>query len=385
MVIDVPAQAAEAAGAAILEVVETGLAVEERGSSVRLRAYLPEAGFEERYRRLGERWRRVRQAFPAVGPWAPAVRAVDEEDWAEAWKQYFHPLPVGRRLIVVPGWRRAEVDPAGPRVPLVLDPGMAFGTGQHASTRLALELLEEALDAASRRAPASASRAAASATGGGGQREPGRAGSGGGAGREIGGPGAEEPGPGGPGVEKGAGPVPAGARPGEAPEGDPPSPARGPIVLDVGTGSGILAIAAALLGAAGVLAIDIDPVAVRVAAANAAANGVGERVRVARAAPEELVAAPPPEAAGMVPAGITVANITADVLAGMAPALDRLTRPDGVLILSGLLAGAGDTGRLEQVYASRGWRIARRREAEGWAAWWLERGDGPGGAGRGSG
>ncbi|HEY8551869.1 MAG TPA: 50S ribosomal protein L11 methyltransferase [Thermaerobacter sp.] len=294
MVIDVPAQAAEAAAAAVLAVVDAGLAWEERDGSVRIRAYLPEEGFEERYRQLGERWRRVRQVFPAVGPWAPAVRARAEEEWAEAWKAHFRPLPVGRRLLVVPSWQRDRVDP-GPRIPLVLDPGMAFGTGQHASTRLALELLEEELE---------------------GQPEP----------------------------------LP---------------------VLDVGTGSGILAIAAALLGARPVLAVDIDPGAVRVAQENAAANGVDDRVRVAPGTAAAVRRRPPSGWAAHLPTAITVANITAEVLAEALDDLVGLTRPGGALIVSGLVEGAPDTRDLEERCRARGLGVRRRRRAEGWEAWRL--------------
>lgn len=320
MVIDVPPQAAEAAAAAILDVVETGLAWETRGHLVRLRAYLPEEGFEARYRALGGRWRSVRHAFPAVGPWAPAVRAVNEEDWAGAWKQYFQPIRVGRRLLIVPSWRLEEVQPAPGEVRLILDPGMAFGTGQHASTRLALELVERSVD--------------------------------------------------------------EGAR----------------AVLDVGTGSGILAIAAALLGAQRVTAIDIDPNAVRVARENAERNRVADRIRVLQAAPADLLwsragitgqAGKPGEpekgkesgegdgageaARPGLPADLTVANITADVLAGMAADLDRLTRPGGWMVLSGLLAGAAETEETARRYAELGWQVAERREAEGWEALLLRR------------
>ncbi|ADU52263.1 ribosomal L11 methyltransferase [Thermaerobacter marianensis DSM 12885] len=334
MVIDVPAQAAEAAAAALLDVVGAGLAWEEREGTVRLRAYLPEEGFEERYRQLGERWRRVRQVFPAVGPWAPAVRARAEEEWAEAWKAYFQPLPVGRRLLVVPSWLRDRTD-AGPRIPLILDPGMAFGTGQHASTRLALELLEEALDAMGR-APEAA-----------------------GSGDALQGPGESRGG-----AEPTGGPAVA---PGDG------EPGAGVTVLDVGTGSGILAIAAALLGARPVLGIDVDPVAVKVARENAAVNGVADRVQVAGGTPADLRRQPPAGWSGHLPAAVTVANITAEVLAGMLDDLTALTRPGGVLILSGLLAGAPDTRDLEERGRALGWHVADRRQAEGWEAWRLRR------------
>ena len=368
MVIDVPAQAAEAAAAALVEVVGSGLVWEDRDGTVRLRAYLPEEGFEERYRRLGERWRRVRQVFPAVGPWAPAVRARAEEEWAEAWKAYFEPLPVGRHLMVVPSWHRDRVDP-GPRVPLILDPGMAFGTGQHASTRLALELLEEVLVPAEE--PAGA--------GSPGDGDAGRAGfrRGAPAGGDPEDPVSARPDGGGPGDSDGGR---AGLRSEHPAGGGPGGTGHGPggvlsrdVVLDVGTGSGILAIAAAKLGAERVLAVDVDPVAVKVARENAAVNGVDGRVAVAVATPAALRREPPAGWAPHLPAALTVANITAEILAGMVDDLHALTRPGGVLILSGLLAEATDTTELEGRCRARGWQLEERRRAEGWEAWRLRR------------
>jgi len=131
----------------------------------------------------------------------PTVRVVAETDWANKWKASYRPLRVGRRLLIVPSWLRAETDVAPGELPIELDPGMAFGTGLHPTTRLALRLLEEAV------------------------------------------------------------------RPGVS-------------VLDVGTGSGILSIAAVKLGAANVLATDVDEVAVSVAADNARQNGVAGQIVV---------------------------------------------------------------------------------------------------------
>lgn len=78
-----------------------------------------------------------------VGSLAVSVRTVDEEDWANNWKKNYKPLAIGKRLLVVPSWE--DVVEAGERTKLVLDPGMAFGTGSHQTTRMCLELLEEAV------------------------------------------------------------------------------------------------------------------------------------------------------------------------------------------------------------------------------------------------
>jgi ribosomal protein L11 methyltransferase len=73
---------------------------------------------------------------------APAFRTVAEEDWAEAWKEHYHPIRIGRRLLVLPAWLPS---PDEERLPIVLDPGMAFGTGTHPSTQLCLAALEDYL------------------------------------------------------------------------------------------------------------------------------------------------------------------------------------------------------------------------------------------------
>ncbi|HYL41260.1 MAG TPA: 50S ribosomal protein L11 methyltransferase, partial [Candidatus Binatus sp.] len=129
------------------------------------------------------------------------TRLVDEADWAEAWKRHFPVLRVGRRIVVKPTWRRHRRAPG--EVVLTLDPGMAFGTGLHPTTRLCLTGLEELAD---RGALAEAR------------------------------------------------------------------------VLDVGSGSGILSIAAARLGAASLVALDIDPIAVEASRANARRNQLGRRL-----------------------------------------------------------------------------------------------------------
>ena len=67
-------------------------------------------------------------------------RSVKDADWAEAWKEHYHPIPVGRRLIIVPAWLKV---PGGERIPIRMDPGMAFGTGTHPSTQLCLEMIED--------------------------------------------------------------------------------------------------------------------------------------------------------------------------------------------------------------------------------------------------
>ena len=172
-------------------------------------------------------------------------RQLAEEDWAHAWKQYFKPQLIGESFVIKPSWE--DFTPTPQQRVIELDPGMAFGTGLHATTRLCLRALE-------------------------------------------------------------ALPV-AGAR-----------------VADVGTGSGILALGAYLLGAASVIATDNDPVAVKVSLDNLERNHVTSGIDV-------HVAEEPP--AG--PFDIVVANILPDVIIGMADALTASLVPGGTLVTSGII------------------------------------------------
>ena len=223
-----------------------------------------------------------RDAFARAGLTAEiAQRVVAEEDWAESWKEHFHAERFGKRIVVVPSWRTFDAQPGD--VVLTLDPGMAFGTGQHETTRMCLEALENAVL---------------------------------------------------PGMR----------------------------VLDVGCGSGILAIAAAKLGAREVYAVDVDPNCVRVTRDNAAANGVADIVRPASGSAGDAWPFAGPAAAGF---DIVVANIIARVIIELALPLVAALAPAGRIIVSGVigereqevcdalaLAGA----RAESVRAMRDWR-----------------------------
>jgi ribosomal protein L11 methyltransferase len=177
------------------------------------------------------------------------IRVVDEADWAEAWKAYFPVLRVGRRLVIRPTWRRHRRVPGD--VVLALDPGMAFGTGLHPTTRLCLAGTEALADRG-----------------------------------EL-----------------------AGTR-----------------VLDVGCGSGILAIAALRLGAATALGIDTDPIAIEATNANARRNRLARRLRA------RLASLPSGEPAF----DVVLANLIAGLLVPLAPALHDELRPGGTLLASGI-------------------------------------------------
>jgi ribosomal protein L11 methyltransferase len=244
------------------------------GAPVTIRAYVPDDpdGAEARQRIEEGLWFLGQVVSGSIGQLT--VRRIAEVDWANAWREHYHVLHLGRRTVIKPSWQ--DYAPQRDEVVVELDPGMAFGTGLHPTTRNCLLALEDTL------------------------------------------------------------------HPGDA-------------VLDVGAGSGILAIAALKLGAALALALDVSPVAVETARENATINGVAERMTVrlatlatlATLAALEGVGAEPfqPLPAGLDTLGpeigvfdVVVANIIARVIAQLAPALVRATRPGGALIASGIIA-----------------------------------------------
>jgi ribosomal protein L11 methyltransferase len=238
----------------------------------------------------------------------PRVRFLAETDWAEAWKAGYGVLRIGRRLVVRPTWRD-DYAPQPDDLLIELDPGMAFGSGLHPTTRLCLEALEDTV------------------------------------------------------------------RPGQA-------------VLDVGTGSGILSIAAARLGAARVLALDTDPLAVQIARENVALNRVEAVVQVevgtvqvtnvkrqtsnVKRARQKMGARQasnlqlPTSNLQSLVSNLVVANILAETIMELAPALAAHLLPEGVLIASGIIAE-----RAEAVLSSlreNGLSLVGRRDDGDWIA-----------------
>ncbi len=239
---------------------EGGVAVEQPGGfnpdegeappvpdAVTIKTYLPmDATTRDRRERIAAGARLVAK-FARISELRE--RVASEDEWRDSWKEFFHPLRIGRGIVICPTWRECETEPGDAVVRL--DPGMAFGTGHHPTTRMCLEMLERLVSPGDR-------------------------------------------------------------------------------VLDLGCGSGVLSIAAAKLGAAGVLGFEIDAAAVRAARANVEANGVGDRA--------EIVHGTLPSAKAAAQSfDLALANISARVLEDMAERLTDCVAAGGTLIASGVI------------------------------------------------
>jgi len=248
---------------------------EDPSAPYELTAHLPDdlaapAAIDQTERAL---WHLQAFGLRPVGPLR--VRSVEDRDWTEAWKEGYQPQRIGR-LLIVPSWLEPVTETDA--TVLRMDPGMAFGTGLHPTTRACLAMLQA--------------------------------------------------------VE--------------------PMPAR---VLDVGSGSGILGIAALALGAEHVDAIDTDPEAVAASAANAAVNGLADRM-TARLG---TVPAAAPAAYPLV-----LANVVAAVLIELAPPLFAHTAPAGTLLASGIIDVRG--GEVEAALTGAGFVGAERRLDGEWVS-----------------
>ena len=213
------------------------------------------------------------------------TRLVHEADWAEAWKAYFPVMRIGRRIVIRPTWRRHRRGPDD--VVLALDPGMAFGTGLHPTTRLCLAAVESLAD-------------------------------------------------------RGA--------------------VEGARVLDVGCGSGILAIAAVRLGAASAFGVDTDPIAIEATAANVRRNEVVRRIHARQGSLPS----------GEVPFDIVLANLIAGVLVPLAPALADEMRPGGTLLASGIFVDR--EAEVATAFAAAGLTVTGRTAEGDWVALEVVRG-----------
>lgn len=206
------------------------------------------------------------------------VKDIKDEDWAESWKRHFKPMTIGGRLLVRPSWSRRK--PTARQVSIVLDPGLAFGTGQHPTTGFCLEQVVEFQKAGKR-----------------------------------------------------------------------------PTFMDMGTGSGILALAAAKLGYAKVEAFDYDEVCVKVSEENAVRNRVQSKVHFFRKDLTKMSLRP------RVRFDLVCANILYDVLIDQRDRILNRVAPNGRLVLAGILRR--QFGQVRSEFEAGGMKlIAQKREKE---------------------
>jgi ribosomal protein L11 methyltransferase len=258
--------------------------------TVIVKTYLPvDTAVVDLRRRLEEGLWHLGQIYPLPDP---VFRELAEEDWAEAWKQQYHRLRIGQRTVIVPAWE--DYAAGAGEIVIRLEPGMAFGTGLHPTTRLCLEAMERHL-------------------------------------------------------------------------------ATDAVVLDIGTGSGVLAIAAAKQGARSVLALDADPAAVTVARDNVQQNGVAARVTVQHGSlpggdvvPRHFILDGTLDLLDSGQYDLLVVNILAPVIIGLAPALAARLAPAGRLIVAGLIDS--QEGEVEEALRAQGLCAVERTQEKDWVA-----------------
>ena len=281
---------------------------------------------------------------PGAGDESMAVRAVRREDWAESWKKHFKPLAIGGALLIRPSWsqRRARAGAAE----VVLDPGLSFGTGQHATTSFCLrQLVKHRPRDDAHFNPAPASSLASRGTSGERAGERGNS--------DLRRPSSPLPSPPAAGGEGDESVEPrAVLRHGEQSGG------AGRAFLDIGTGSGILAISAAKLGYAPVEAFDFDPESVRVARDNARQNGVANAVKISQ---RDLTQVP---RASRTRYDVVCANLIFDLLIAERERVVNRLKPDGVLVLAGILAT--QFPRVVEAYTQVGMQLVATKVEKEW-------------------
>lgn len=261
---------------------------------VRVRAYFIEAKTEaeraELVSKLTARFLAVGE-FLDLGPAEVSSKWVADSDWANNWKQHYHPQALSERVVVCPSWETYEAQ-AG-EVVMTLDPASAFGTGEHATTALCVQRLDEL------------------------ERE---------------------------GKLKGR-------------------------ILDLGCGSGILAIAMGLLGAERIEAADLDPQACRIARENVELNNLEKQIEVSEGVLTHYV--PEIVSGQKAPFDLVVANILAEVHLDLIPEYLQVLPAGGRLLLSGIIDTK--TERLEKALSEAGFKLLEKRQREDWILLELER------------
>ena len=254
-----------------------GVAEERRPLNVRITAYLPkDEQLDEKVRAIRQRLTDLEREGLRIGPGTVGLRTLEGKAWSEAWKDQFQVLKIAAGLVIVPSWEGYE--PAEGESVVVLEPGAAFGTGGHATTRLCLRGLVLYMRPSYR-------------------------------------------------------------------------------VADVGCGSGILAITAAVLGAREVVATDTDRTCLPVAQANARRNAVVEQIRFVEA---DLL----PEGPGQY--DLIVCNIVAEEAIRLAEQFPGALTKGGHCVTSGFVAAS--LPRVEDAFTRAGLQIVETPNEEGWAA-----------------
>lgn len=245
---------------------------------VLVKAYLPANSFlKETVQEISESIDKLKQFNLDTGKRAITTTEVDEEDWATAWKKYYHPVKISGRFTIVPTWETYEPVESDELI-IELDPGMAFGTGTHPTTVMCLQALEKYVK----------------------------------------------------------------------PDN---------YVIDVGTGSGVLAIGSAMLNAKKILALDLDEVAVRSAKENIALNHCEDKIDVMHGNLLDSVKEP---------ADLIVANILAEIIVTFSHEAFELLADDGLFIVSGIIAAKKDLVREDLI--QKGFEIVESVVMEDWVA-----------------
>lgn len=272
----------EQASSLLFDLGTTGIVtLEESSNEIKLGAYFGASANPD------EIISRVHTEFARAGlermPLEVSVTEILDQDWMQKWKEGFDPVSVGSRLVIAPSWKLPEI--SDDRVVIEIDPGMAFGTGTHETTRMCLEAIEDFW--------------------------------------------------------------------------------KGGHMLDVGTGTGILAIAAArLVPGSRVTAIDIDPQAVAVARENAEINKVSAQVEITEGVPRDFTG---------LGFDMVVANLTAEVIIDLMDDLAGCLKESGTLILSGVLAELQTD--VERSVSGSNLKIIKRRVMGEWCSLVAGRGE----------
>ena len=277
-------EASEAVANYLFERDATGIEIRDNlppnSPSVTLISYFPTDDLiGERVHDLREFLASLIQAGIDTQPAKVTLRSIEEDNWSEQWRSAFPPQKIGKRLVIAPTWD--DVVPEPSEVLIRLDPGMAFGTGQHPTTQLALELLEAAIT-------------------------------------------------------------------------------EGEVVADIGAGSGILAIAAAKLGAKRVDAVDLDATTIPIARSNIQLNKVESVIRLYQGDGLNALERQREKNVFGAKYSLIVANILTKVLLPAIPRCPNFLKPAGRLILSGILAN--EASQIDAQLEANGFRVLEVRQ-----------------------